>query len=175
MTVLTGSYDLWLVALSVVIAILAAGAALDVVARVAATRGRARASWLVGGAFAMGLGIWSMHYTGMLAFRLPVPVLYHVPTVTLSLLAAVAASLMALHVASREHLSRARTAVGPGRVGAGAAPWPRMAAVELDRQRIERRDFPVSRRGYDPAAVDAHLRDLAETVERELHTFYSRA
>jgi len=42
-----------------------------------------------------------------------------------------------------------------------------MAAVELDRQRIERRDFPVSRRGYDPAAVDAHLRDLAETVERE--------
>jgi len=42
-----------------------------------------------------------------------------------------------------------------------------MAAVDLDRQRIERRDFPVSRRGYDPAAVDAHLRDLAENVERE--------
>src|SRR5256885_5578785 len=39
LTVLTGSYDLWLVALSVVIAILAAGAALDVVARVTATRG----------------------------------------------------------------------------------------------------------------------------------------
>src|SRR5207302_11329091 len=67
MTALTGSYDLWPVRLSVVIAILAAGAALDVVARVAATRGRARASWLVGGAFAMGLGLWSMHYTGMLA------------------------------------------------------------------------------------------------------------
>ena len=42
-----------------------------------------------------------------------------------------------------------------------------MAAVDLDRQRIERRDFPVSRRGYDPAAVDAHLRDLADNVERE--------
>jgi len=42
-----------------------------------------------------------------------------------------------------------------------------MAAVDLDRQRIERRDFPVSRRGYDPAAVDAHLRDLADSVERE--------
>ncbi|TMG08196.1 MAG: PAS domain S-box protein [Chloroflexi bacterium] len=133
MTVLTGSYDLWLVALSVVIAILAAGAALDVVARVAATRGQARAAWLVGGAVAMGLGIWSMHYTGMLAFRLPVPVLYHVPTVTLSLLAAVAASLMALHVASREHLSRARTAVGSVVMGSGIAAmhYTGMAAMRL--------------------------------------------
>ncbi|TMK98453.1 MAG: DivIVA domain-containing protein [Actinobacteria bacterium] len=43
-----------------------------------------------------------------------------------------------------------------------------MAVVDLDRQRIERRDFPVSRRGYDPAAVDAHLRDLADAFqERE--------
>ena len=133
MTVLSGSYDLWLVALSVVIAVLAAGAALDVAARVTATRGRARAAWLVGGAFAMGLGIWSMHYTGMLAFRLPVPVLYHVPTVTLSLLAAVAASLMALHVASREHLSRARTAVGSVVMGSGIAAmhYTGMAAMRV--------------------------------------------
>jgi DivIVA domain-containing protein len=36
-----------------------------------------------------------------------------------------------------------------------------MPAVDFDRQAIERRDFPVSRRGYDPAAVDAHLRALA--------------
>src|SRR2546428_337878 len=50
----------------------------------------------------------------------------------------------------------------------GAATSPRMAAVDLERQRIERRDFPVSRRGYDPAAVDAHLRDLADALdERE--------
>ena len=104
MMVLTGSYDLWLVALSVVIAIFAAGAALDLAGRVTATRAQARAAWLAGGAFAMGLGIWSMHYTGMLAFSLPVPVLYHPPTVGLSLLAAVAASMVALHVASRERL-----------------------------------------------------------------------
>ena len=133
MTVLTGSYDLWLVALSVVIAILAAGAALDVVARVAATRGRARASWLVGGAFAMGLGIWSMHYTGMLAFRLPVAVLYHAPTVALSFLAAVLASVVALHVASRERLSPARTAVGSVVMGSGIAAmhYTGMAAMRV--------------------------------------------
>jgi DivIVA domain-containing protein len=40
-----------------------------------------------------------------------------------------------------------------------------MPAVDLDRQAIERRDFPVSRRGYDPASVDAHLRALASEFE----------
>jgi DivIVA domain-containing protein len=40
-----------------------------------------------------------------------------------------------------------------------------MTAVELDRQSIEKRDFPIGRRGYDPAAVDAHLRALAAEVE----------
>jgi DivIVA domain-containing protein len=37
--------------------------------------------------------------------------------------------------------------------------------VELDRQGIERRDFPIARRGYDPASVDAHLRAIAAEVE----------
>jgi len=40
-----------------------------------------------------------------------------------------------------------------------------MGAVEMDRQAIERRDFPIVRRGYDPASVDAHLRALAAEVE----------
>ena len=40
-----------------------------------------------------------------------------------------------------------------------------MGAVELDRQGIERRDFPIVRRGYDPASVDAHLRALAAEVD----------
>jgi DivIVA domain-containing protein len=40
-----------------------------------------------------------------------------------------------------------------------------MSAVELDRQGIERRDFPIVRRGYDPGSVDAHLRALAAEVE----------
>src|SRR5947209_2100184 len=85
----------WLVTLSVALAIFAAYAALDLAGRVTASRGRARALWLGGGAIAMGLGIWATHYIGMLAFSLPVPVLYHYPTVLLSLLAAIAASAVA--------------------------------------------------------------------------------
>src|SRR5437870_13380405 len=96
-----GSYDYRLVALSVLIAIFAAYTALDLAGRTTAARGRARPAWLAGGATAMGIGIWSMHYIGMLAFSLPVPVLYDWPTVLLSLLAAIVASAVALFVVSR--------------------------------------------------------------------------
>jgi NO-binding membrane sensor protein with MHYT domain len=88
---LSGSYDYRLVALSVVIATLAAYAALDLAGRVTAARGSIRLAWLTGGAIAMGLGIWSMHYIGMLAYSLPVTVLYDWPTVVASLLAAILA------------------------------------------------------------------------------------
>jgi DivIVA domain-containing protein len=50
-----------------------------------------------------------------------------------------------------------------------------MAAVDLDRQSIERRDFPIGRRGYDPAAVDAHLRALAGEVEELRRALEHRA
>jgi DivIVA domain-containing protein len=38
--------------------------------------------------------------------------------------------------------------------------------VPLDRSAIQRSDFPTSRRGYDPGAVEAHLREVADEVER---------
>src|SRR5258708_31184206 len=98
---MVGSYDYRLVTLSVVIAIFASYAALDLAGRTTAASGRVRLVWLAGGAIAMGVGIWSMHYIGMLAFSLPVPVLYDWPTVLLSLVAAVFASAVALFVVSR--------------------------------------------------------------------------
>jgi NO-binding membrane sensor protein with MHYT domain len=67
-----------LVALSFVVAVFASYTALDLAGRVVASWGRARMAWLAGGAFAMGTGIWSMHSTGMLAFKIGMPVNYHV-------------------------------------------------------------------------------------------------
>ena len=84
---LAGFYDFRLVALSVFICISASYAALDLGGRVTAAHGWSRTAWLVGGSAAMGLGIWCMHFTGMLAFHLPVPIAYYWPTVLLSLLA----------------------------------------------------------------------------------------
>ena len=111
-TALVGSYNPRLVALSVVIAVFASYAALDLAGRVTAARGRVRLIWLMGGASAMGLGIWSMHYVGMLAFSLPIPVLYNWPTVVLSLLVAMLASAVALYVVSRETMGAWRAVVG---------------------------------------------------------------
>ncbi len=118
---LIGFYDYRLVALSILIAILAAYAALDLAGRVTAARGVARLAWLSGGAFAMGIGIWSMHYMGMEAFRLPVPVQYDWPTVLFSMGAAVFASAVALFVVSRKTMGMTATINGSIVMGSGIA------------------------------------------------------
>jgi len=130
---LIGSYNYALVALSVLIAIVASYAALDLAARVTAAVGSTRSVWLLGGAGAMGTGIWSMHYLGMLAFVLPISVAYHWPTVLLSLLAAILASVIALHVVSRQHMSVSRVVAGSVLMGAGIAGmhYTGMAATRL--------------------------------------------
>jgi diguanylate cyclase (GGDEF)-like protein/PAS domain S-box-containing protein len=118
---MNGSFDHRLVVLSVVLSICASYAALDLGGRVTSARGWVRAIWLGCGAGAMGLGIWSMHYVGMLAFTLPMPVSYHVPTVLLSLLAAMAASGVALFVVSRTEMSLWQKIAGGLAMGSGIA------------------------------------------------------
>jgi len=120
-TAMNGSYDYGLVTLSVVLAMFASYAALDLAGRVTCARGWARALWLSCGAAAMGLGIWSMHYVGMLAFLMPIPVFYHVPTVLLSLLAAIAASAVALFVVSRPEMNVWQGIAGGVVMGGGIA------------------------------------------------------
>jgi two-component system sensor histidine kinase/response regulator len=132
-TMLVGSYDYRLVILSVVIATFASYAALDLAGRVTVTRGSARFGWLTGGAGAMGFGIWSMHYIGMLAFRLPIPVRYYWPTVLLSLLAAIVASAAALLFTSGQEMSLWSTAVGSVVMGGdiGAMHYIGMHAMRI--------------------------------------------
>jgi PAS domain S-box-containing protein len=130
---MTGSYDYRLVTLSVVMAVCAAYAALDLAGRTTASRGRARLFWLAGGAAAMGLGIWSMHYIGMLAFLLPVPVFYDWPTVVVSLFAAIFASGVALFVVSRHRMEWGHALAGSAIMGSGIATmhYIGMAAMRL--------------------------------------------
>src|SRR5690348_10561615 len=116
---LPSTYDLRLVALSVVVAAVAAYTALTLAERVTVARGHLRLLWLIGGATAMGSGIWSMHFTGMLAFSLPVPVSYDLPLVGLSLLAAIAASGIALSIVTRRNLSISLWLLGGLILGAG--------------------------------------------------------
>src|SRR5258708_18178170 len=127
------SHHYALVALSVLIAMVASYAALNLAGRVTAAGGWIRAVWLLGGAGAMGTGIWSMHYIGMLACVLPVPVAYHWPTVLLSLFAAILASVIALYVVSRQKMSAFRAFAGSILMGGGIASmhYIGMAAMRM--------------------------------------------
>jgi diguanylate cyclase len=125
-------YTAGLVVVSVLISICASFAALSLSDRVrAAISVGPRRFWLTSGSVAMGVGIWSMHYLGMLALKLPVPVFYFWPTVLLSMLLAIGASGVALSVVSSERLT-ARRLLGGGLlmgVGIGAMHYTGMAAM----------------------------------------------
>src|SRR5262249_7915214 len=84
MTVI-GTYDPYLVALSISVACLASYTALDLGGRIRDSRRWAKLAWLATAAIAMGGGIWSMHFIGMLAFVMPMPVSYDLGLTLLSL------------------------------------------------------------------------------------------
>src|SRR5262245_57653322 len=85
-----GTYNPWLVCLSVLVAILVSYTALNLAVRVSGANRRFARLWFAGGAIAMGGGIWSMHFIGMLAFSLPILLAYDVTTTLQSLAIAVA-------------------------------------------------------------------------------------
>ena len=89
---MSGSYDIRIVALSVFIAVIASYTAFSLAGRISGTKGKIRFLWLSGGACAMGIGIWSMHFIGMLAFSLPVPITYNTWITIFSLLIAIDAT-----------------------------------------------------------------------------------
>lgn len=96
---ISGHYDYYLVSLSYFIAVLASYVALDLAGQLQAeTNPRSRIIWWLGGAFAMGAGIWSMHFIGMLAFIMPMPMIYDYFWTAASLLVAIFASGLALYL-----------------------------------------------------------------------------
>lgn len=96
-----GTYNLLLVSLSYVIAVMASYAAIDLAGKISISRGAQRRVWLTCGALAMGLGIWSMHFVGMLALAVPFQVSYDSGLVVLSVLLAVFVSGVALSAVNR--------------------------------------------------------------------------
>jgi NO-binding membrane sensor protein with MHYT domain len=96
-----GSYDMRLVTLSYLVAVFASYIALDMVGRLRDKNNTYRSSmlWLLGGAIAMGSGIWSMHFIGMLSFHIPGLILqYDLFWTGISLLVAILASGFALYL-----------------------------------------------------------------------------
>ncbi|PIA69727.1 putative bifunctional diguanylate cyclase/phosphodiesterase [Pseudomonas sediminis] len=130
---LIGSYDFALVFLSLCVAILASYTALDLAGRITGAQGAARVLWIGGGAVAMGLGIWSMHFVGMLAFRLPIDLGYDLAITLLSLAIAMLASGFALWLVSQPELPAWHLCLGAVAMGAGigAMHYIGMAAMRM--------------------------------------------
>lgn len=90
-----------LVTLSIVIAIVASYIALDIAGRLRRSAARRHLLlWYVSGAFMMGLGIWSMHFVGMTAMVMDMPIVYEPTLMTLSILAAMIGSGIAFFMVS---------------------------------------------------------------------------
>lgn len=111
--VINGRYDLILVGLSYIVAVLASYVALNLVGRLRAEQNtQAKLYWLAGGAFTMGAGIWSMHFIGMLAFIMPMPMEYELGWTSASLIMAVLASALALFILQKQNYSVFQLAIG---------------------------------------------------------------
>ncbi|MFJ4387881.1 putative bifunctional diguanylate cyclase/phosphodiesterase [Pseudomonas sp. NPDC089408] len=130
---LTGSYSSSLVLISLCVAILASYTALDLTGRIATAKGRAAYLWMGGGALAMGIGVWSMHFIGMLAFSLPIDLGYDLALTAFSLLIAVLSSGFALWLVSQPSLPALQLAFGALIMGAGIAcmHYTGMAALRM--------------------------------------------
>lgn len=170
---LTGSYSSALVLISLCVAILASYTALDMTGRIATAKGRAVPLWMVGGALAMGIGIWSMHFIGMLAFSLPVDLGYDIGLTAFSLLIAVLSSGFALWLVNQPQLPAWQLALGALIMGTGIAcmHYTGMAALRM-----------LPGIDYDPAlfsaslaiAVGASAAALWIAFRLRLHTPYVR-
>ncbi|HEY0339031.1 MAG TPA: MHYT domain-containing protein, partial [Burkholderiales bacterium] len=130
---MVGVYNYWLVFVSLLVAILASYTALDLASRITASKGRFAQAWLLGGAFAMGIGIWSMHFIGMLAFSLPIPMAYDVTITLVSMTIAIVVSGFALYTVSRDSLSARNLVQGGLLMGLGIClmHYTGMAAMQM--------------------------------------------
>ncbi|MGF6771594.1 diguanylate cyclase (GGDEF)-like protein [Paraburkholderia sp. GAS199] len=129
------SYNFWLVAISFAVAMLASFTALDLTGRIfVLASARLRQAWRLGGAAALGVGIWSMHFIAMLAFSLPTPLGYDLPITAYSLALAVGASYLALFVTTQSRLTFARLALGGVLMGCAIAGmhYTGMAAMRME-------------------------------------------
>lgn len=136
---LPASYDAVLVGCSIAVPVLATYATLGIPGQVRAARGlAARLMWLTNGAIALGLGIWTMHFTAMLAYRLPITVRYDILPTALSVLPAIGAAAIALYQISQPMVRTRNIVLGGLLIGAGIGTmhYTGMAAMQVQAEML---------------------------------------
>jgi len=130
---LVSHYEPWLVGLSVLVAVFASAIALQLAGMAKSSKGMLRQVALGTGSIALGAGIWSMHFIGMLALELCTPVRFDPYITALSGLPSLVASWIALNLLARPDISRWQLVMGSLLVGTGigAMHYSGMAAMKL--------------------------------------------
>ncbi|MGC0958115.1 bifunctional diguanylate cyclase/phosphodiesterase [Pantoea agglomerans] len=114
------TWDSVLICVSLIVVFIASFTALDTAGRVAVSRGWSARFWLLVGGIAMGIGVWAMHFIGMLAMMMPMMMRYDTRLTILSLLVAILASVLAFgQTVGGLHLTRQRLLRGTLILGAG--------------------------------------------------------
>ena len=112
-------YHYGFVLVSIAVAILASYTALTLAVRIWSTSGWPARAWLLGGGLAMGIGIWAMHFVGMLALSLPIAISYDFWITATSMGIAIVVSTFALHIAGRSQVRRPRLVAADIAMGIG--------------------------------------------------------
>jgi PAS domain S-box-containing protein len=117
---LPSSYDPALVLVSYLVASLASYTFLQFASRIVELRHSVmRFAWLGAGAVMMGVGIWAMHFVGMLAYILPIRIAYDIIPTFLSVVPAILAATIALYVVARPAVTTRHLLIGGTLMGAG--------------------------------------------------------
>lgn len=130
---LVSQYDYILVVVSFIVAILASYTALNMAGRVSTSTGASAWIWLTGGGIAMGIGIWAMHFIGMLAMDISMSMRYEPLLTVISMFIAIGSSLFALWLVSAPRLNLQRLIPGSIVMGLGivAMHYTGMAALQV--------------------------------------------
>ncbi|WP_102798200.1 MHYT domain-containing protein [Bowmanella denitrificans] len=129
---LYGTYDIWLVLLSILVAVFSSTMAMQMAGQAAQASSR-RALVLLVGSLALGTGVWSMHFIGMLAFDLCTQVDYATDLTLFSMLPSIGASWVALSLIGRRQVSIGQLSLGAVLMGAGIGTmhYVGMAAMQM--------------------------------------------
>lgn len=121
---LTGTFDLRVLAMSVVLAFLMPYAGFELVERARAARDRAKKSWVLIGGVVLGIGVWGTVELAICSYQLPIPVCYHYPTLLLALLASILTATIRIVSTTQEYVSVPRALATGFLTGATATAVP---------------------------------------------------
>lgn len=172
MYILPLSYNPILISLSIVVVLISAYIALNISGMLFATVGKVRIKWILLGALVMGLGIWSMHFIGMLASHLSLEITYHTPLVIASIIPALAASGIAFAITSKPHVRKTEVLAGAVLITTGIVSMHHLGMASMQLQATIQYDPLLSGLSVVVALAASLLAMFLLFCSRDRHGFF---